>query len=353
MRPSYLGIVVAALGILALLTVVPSFGEDYLVIKNREAEPRGEIPGGKAEPKPLQIAPGAPSSGPMIQEKGPGVTAPPREGPGPVMKKEAPAERGEPLPGEPAAREKAPALEKAPPITRKPVGGPAGGPAAERDTGTFTVNVYKLPDNIKELPDYSALRPEKVLTAEKINMLPAKGEMQPAGIPQDTNGMGLRFMGMFVVSGEGIFRWRVFAKDGVRMHVDDKTLIENDGIHEADSKTGYIHLAQGVHSIIVDSFNASGQPTLQLFVEPPLGQEQIFSIAQGLQGWREPKKPYDVLWGQVYFVPQGKYPKGPDFNRISPIGRVIAPDLSISGGEGFPGLPGRKDMVGLRYEGFF
>ena len=27
--------------------------------------------------------------------------------------------------------------------------------------------LYKLPDNIKELPDYSALRPEKVLTGEK------------------------------------------------------------------------------------------------------------------------------------------------------------------------------------------
>ena len=177
--------------------------------------------------------------------------------------------------------------------------------------------------------------------------------MEPAGIPQATDGLGLRFMGMFVVSGEGIFRWRIHAKDGVRMHVDDKTLIENDGIHGPDSKTGFMHLAEGAHSIIVDSFNSSGQATLQLFVTPPLGPEQIFSIAQGLQGWREPEKPYDVLWGQVYFVPEGNYPKVPDFSRISPIGRVIAPELSISGGEGFPGLPGRKDMVGLRDEGFF
>ena len=75
------------------------------------------------------------------------------------------------MPGEPTVREKAPALEKAPPITRRPVPGPVSGAAAERDIGTFTVNVYKLPGNIKALPDYSALRPEKVLTGEKINLV--------------------------------------------------------------------------------------------------------------------------------------------------------------------------------------
>ena len=52
-------------------------------------------------------------------------------------------------------------------------------------------------------------------------------------------------------------------------------------------------------------------------------------------------------------MPKGAYPQGPDFSRLSPIGRIIAPELNISGGEGFPGLPGKKDMVGIRYEGFF
>jgi len=111
-------------------------------------------------------------------------------------------------------------------------------------------------------------------------------------------------------------------------------------------------LAEGVHSIILDSFNSKGSPLLKLFVQPPIGQEQIFSISNGLAGWKEPAKPYDVLWGHVYFVPQGNYPEGPDFNKLSPIGRLIAPQLDISGG-GFPGIPGRKDMIGLKYQGFF
>ena len=52
-------------------------------------------------------------------------------------------------------------------------------------------------------------------------------------------------------------------------------------------------------------------------------------------------------------MPKGTYPEGPDFNQLTPIGRIIAPELNITGAEGLPGLPGRKDMVGIRYQGFF
>ena len=59
-----------------------------------------------------------------------------------------------------------------------------------------------------------------------------------------------------------------------------------------------------------------------------------------------------MLWGHIYFVPQGNYPEGPDFNKLNPIGRLIAPQLDITGGS-IPGIPGRKDMIGIKYQGFF
>ena len=112
------------------------------------------------------------------------------------------------------------------------------------------------------------------------------------------------------------------------------------------------HLAEGVHSVILDSFNSKGAPFLKLFAQPPTGQEQLFSISNGLLGWKEPSKPYDVLWGHIYFVPQGNYPEGPDFAKLTPVGRLIASQLNIVEGN-FPGIPGRRDMIGLKYQGFF
>lgn len=320
----------------------------------RAGEAQGDAAGKQLEGKPPEIRPGAPSTPPMILKKGPG-TAPPSSsgaGPGQAVKEEDTETQFEQSPTGAKPSERPSSKEPAPAPPRKSVSGPVS-EAMPGGKGSFRINIYKLPDKINALPDYSAFKPAQTLTSDKIDLDPTKGENEPSGISEKPDNLGMRFAGMFMVSGEGIFKWRLYSKDGTRMHVDDKTLIENDGIHEPSSKTAFLHLAEGVHTIIVDSFNSQGPPVLKLFVQPPVGREQLFSLGSGLAGWKEPAKPYNVLWGQVYFVPKGNYPEGPDFSQISPIGRLIAPDLNIQGGEGFPGLPGRKEMVGIRYQGFF
>lgn len=371
MRSYFLRIAAAALGLMLMLLVIPGFGEDYLIIKKKggptqrvplnfapdqieslQVEP-GATPGTsqeKAEEAPKAVQqeiekPGAPA-GPKILRRGePGPT----RGPSQAVPEEG-AEIEEPVqkPAQPQVQQRPARPEPTPYAAKKVEIAPP--PAPGRG---FSVNTYKLPDNVKALPDYSAFRPTGSVTTDKINLEPAKGEKEPSGLPESMDGVGLRFMGMFMTTGEGIFRWRVYSKDGARLHIDDKTLIENDGVHDASSKFGYVHLAEGVHSIILDSFNSQGAPVLKLYLQPPIGPEQLFTLSSGAVGWKEPEKPYDVLWGQVYFVPKGNYPEGPDFSHISPIGRLIAPDLNISGGEGFPGLPGKKEMVGIRYQGYF
>jgi hypothetical protein len=377
--------IIAVASAVVLCTAIAGLGEDYLVIKKKggptqkvplnfapdqiesfhvesgpgatsgkaapgaeSAQAPKEVQGGatgkQPEGKPLEIRPGAPQPSPMVQQKGPGV-APPSTG------RTGPGQQGLTEEGKETGLKQPPTGAKPTP-PRKPVSGPVAA-ALPGGKGTFTVNVYKLPDNITALPDYSAFKPAQTLTCDRINLDPSKGDNEPSGLPEKKESLGMRFVGIFMVSGEGIFKWRLNSKDGSRMNIDDKTLLENDGIHDASSKTAFVHLGEGVHTIIVDSFNSQGPPVLQLFVQPPIGSEQIFSLGSGLAGWKEPAKPYDVLWGQVYFVPKGNYPEGPDFNQLSPIGRIIAPELNISGGEGFPGLPGRKEMVGIHYQGFF
>lgn len=366
MNEPFLRIVGISLAAAVLVTVTAGFGADYLIIKKKDGTTQRvplNFPAGQIEEFDVQSAP-------------PGTARPPRE-PGVVIPQpgeervEGEARQTEtepegppsgapfifqegPRPG-PRTPERAPTGPRKPEAETERARGPRGpvAAAAPVSKGTFSVNVYKVPGDIKALPDFSALAPIEVLPADTVNLNPSTGVSSPANLPEDTTGLGLRFVGMFVVSGEGIFKWRLHAKDGARVHIDDKTLIEIDGVHEPLSKSGFVHLAEGVHSIVVDSFNSTNSPVLELYVQPPLGGEQVFSIGKGLVGWKEPVKPYDVLWGQVYFVPKGTYPKGPDLSRLSPIGRLIAPELSISGGEGFPGLPGRRDMVAIRYQGYF
>jgi hypothetical protein len=378
MRKRFLKVVLAVSCVFLFAAVSPTVGEDFLVIKKK---------GGPALKVPLQFSPDQIESfhverGPKteqdssVQKAGPSRGEPEEEetqaadqtvdGRGfsgrPKPGTSGPSPSGKEAPGQDATKKLRPdqppmetsqGTEASPQATRKP-GIQAGRSAGGLEGTSFAVSVFKLPDNVTSLPDYTAYKPYKSVKSDTINLDPAKGEGDSTGWMENPDGMGLRFMGMFMVSGEGIFRFRVQAKDGVRVHIDDKTIMENDGIHDAWAKTAFLHLAEGVHTIVVDSFNSKGAPFLKLFVQPPFAQEQIFSISSGLSGWKEPAKPYDVLWAQVYFVPKGDYPDGPDFSRMTPIGRLIASELNISsGGDRFPGLPGRSDMVGLRYQGYF
>ncbi len=369
MRPSLVRNILAALVIIALGIAAQGHAEDYLVIKKRGG-PEQKIPLDfpPEQIESFQVESAAPTAGtPRTRERRPARTdeesAPAAREPETQPIRRPPSAPAQISPGAPSSqpmilRQRTepgrPVTEEETPTTsvKRPAAGPVAA-AVPGGGGVFFVNVYELPDGTRALPDYSARRPVESLTTDRINLDPTRGQNEPAGLRENAEWLGMRFMGMFPVAGEGIFRWSVQAKDGVRLHIDDKTLIENDGIHETAVKSGYIHLSEGIHSIVMDSFNSKGAPFLKLLVMPPVGEEQIFSIKNGLAGWQEPAKPYDVLWGQVYFVPKGNYPQGPDFSRLSPIGRIIAPELNISGGEGFPGVPGRKDMVGIRYEGFF
>ncbi len=305
-----------------------------------QPQPQRQAP---APARPTAQPPEDSADTPMIFRKPP-TSAGPKSGPA-----SPPAETATPAEGQAAVSPSQPKPKPGAGPTRP---GPTSASTASATGGQFSVNVYKVPENVKTLPDFSALRPVNTLTTERINLDPSKGDNEPAGLGT-TDGMGMRFIAAFMVNGEGIFRWRVQGKDGYRLHIDDKTVIENDGTHESASKTAYTHLAEGFHTIILDSFNVKGAPELKLFVQPPTGDELLFAPANGLAGWHEPAKPYDVLWGQVYFVPKGNYPEGPDLSELTPIGRIIASELDLGGGEAIPGLPDRKDMVALRYQGFF
>jgi hypothetical protein len=365
MKSLFLRVVAIALGLAALATMEPCFGEDYLIIKKKSGPvqrmplpfPPDEIESFQVEAAPPDTpALTKPSAAAREEQK---ISPAPQAGPVNAPPVVPPSSEEGVAPQSPST-----ALIPAQPTERPrkgesqsfEPGKPISDPTATAVPGgkrSFTVSVYKLPAHIRAIPDFSAIRAQKTLIADRINLDPGKGDNEPLGLVEDTEGLGMRSTGTFLVSGEGIFKWRVSFKDGVRLHIDDKTVLENDGVHDSTSKTAFVHLAEGVHTIILDSFNSKEKPVLKLYVEPPLGQEQIFSIGNGLVGWKEPAKPYDLLWGQVYFIPKGKYVTLPAFDQFSPIGRLIAPELSISGKESFPGLPGRKDYVGIRYQGFF
>ncbi len=68
----------------------------------------------------------------------------------------------------------------------------------------------------------------------------------------------LRFTGNLLVPKSGKYTFYIASDDGSRIYVNDKLLINNDGLHGMLEKNGTIHLAAGLHKLMVTYFDNGG-----------------------------------------------------------------------------------------------
>jgi NAD-dependent dihydropyrimidine dehydrogenase PreA subunit len=86
----------------------------------------------------------------------------------------------------------------------------------------------------------------------------------------------ISYNGYFRVTQDGLYKFRLASDDGSVLYIDGREIINNDGRHGIKSGSGKKNLAEGIHSISVDYFQAGGKAALQLFWTPPSGSEKIF-----------------------------------------------------------------------------
>ncbi|MFJ9037246.1 family 16 glycoside hydrolase [Streptomyces sp. NPDC102406] len=75
--------------------------------------------------------------------------------------------------------------------------------------------------------------------------------------------------GYLVVPSEGTYTFRLTSDDGSRLTIDDREVIDHDGLHGAEPKDGAIQLTAGSHPFRVDYFEAGGGQQLTLAWKPP------------------------------------------------------------------------------------
>jgi hypothetical protein len=88
--------------------------------------------------------------------------------------------------------------------------------------------------------------------------------------------MVCRYTGTFQVENEGEYKFRLVSDDGSRLFIDGKKIIDDDGVHPAQSASGSVSLGRGAHQIEVDYFQGPRYyVALQLFWTTPGGTETI------------------------------------------------------------------------------
>ncbi|MFG1603409.1 family 16 glycoside hydrolase [Actinoplanes sp. NPDC049265] len=68
---------------------------------------------------------------------------------------------------------------------------------------------------------------------------------------------------------EGSYVFRMTSDDGSKLYIDDKLVIDHDGLHGAEPKDGTVRLTEGLHSLRIEHFERGGGQQLTLAWQPP------------------------------------------------------------------------------------
>jgi hexosaminidase len=107
--------------------------------------------------------------------------------------------------------------------------------------------------NFRALPDFELLSPLSTGTSKTL---------VPEGVPDYD--WALRAERLMDVTQTRVHRFTVTSDDGARLYVDNRLVIDNDGLHGPRARSGEIALAHGVHRFRVEFFQRGGEYKLEL-----------------------------------------------------------------------------------------
>jgi alpha-L-fucosidase len=149
----------------------------------------------------------------------------------------------------------------------KPVSGPVSAtftkvkpaPAANVDGVVSGIQYSYYEGDWSALPDFTKLKALKSGTLSTFDLSPRS---QPEYF-------GLEYNGYIRISEDGVYSFFVASDDGSRLLVDNKLLVDNDGLHSMVEKNGVVALSAGLHPLTVQYFQKSGGRDIKVLVEGP------------------------------------------------------------------------------------
>ncbi|MCK5853499.1 glycoside hydrolase, partial [bacterium] len=111
----------------------------------------------------------------------------------------------------------------------------------------------------KSLPNFDSLKIVSKELVSGITLMPDKSFSNYA----------LRFKGFLRIPEDGIYIFYSKSNDGSAIYIDNKKIVDNDGVHSAREKSGSIALQAGLHLIRIEFFQAKTGQALQIMWQPP------------------------------------------------------------------------------------
>ena len=199
-----------------------------------------------------------------------------------------------------------------------------------------------------QVPDFNTLTPLKT------GSLPAPS----LAVRNRNDHFAIRYQGYLRVPTDGVYTFYTNSDDGTKLSIGATEVVNNDGPHPEQERSGSIGLKAGVHALTVGYFQKDGGRALGVsYAGPNLNKRAVPDgsyqrvpteqpPAQTSTGTlREPENPANAVAGLAYQYYEGTWDNLPDFGSLTPVktGTAGGPDL---------GVRNRNDNFALVYKGF-
>lgn len=192
----------------------------------------------------------------------------------------------------------------------------------------------------QKLPDFSKLKPKASGSAGSLDVQLGRADR-----------FGVVFRSFLAIDKSADYKFRLGSDDGSRLLIDNREVVNADGVHAHEYREGRVKLEAGVHEMVIEYFDQGAHNTLSLEIEG--GGLQRQSILGVLRSTKEPSKDQD----RHFVVDQSKVAKGRELfttigcaschqlNEVKPLPASPAPPLAgLKSGQGCLGAKPQKHV---------
>ena len=142
----------------------------------------------------------------------------------------------------------------------------------------LTGRVFLLPDTTRSLPDFDTLNPlPDPIYVTEINVPWQRWSTGFPGLHHRFEWFGIEYTGIFKPLRSGRYMFKLISDDGSKLWIDDRLVINNDGIHAEWSVRDTLYLSDSLHAFKLDYFQGPRYDlALQLYWHQGDSTEKIF-----------------------------------------------------------------------------
>ncbi len=156
--------------------------------------------------------------------------------------------------------------------------------------------VFQLKPGAKALPKFAHMRPVGSIYTTSLNVWPQNFDEGFPNVMDRFEWFAIEYTGKFWIENSGHYRFSLLADDGAKLYLNDRVVIDIDGVHDARASSGSATLTRGVYEIKVEYFQGPRfTVALVLAVAPPGKPWRIFNM----NDFKPPNDPEQLQKGEI------------------------------------------------------